>query len=306
MEAFLLYITGAFLKHLALFSGASLIAQLVKISLQCRRPQFDSWVRNIRWRRDRLPTPVFLGFSCGSAGKESACNVGDLGSVPDLGRSPGEGNGYPLQYSGILGWRIPWTIQSMGVAKSWTWLNDFHCLLTYNIFLPRKSINFFGNEWGSSRNVRNHNRANIIWEIFFIGVIKTWSAYHSLTSCWIVTWYTSQTRWVIFPQNIHPRPYVSNHIINAPQTDTYFQFLWLPWTSTWPRSTIPLARGKPSRICWSSFVKMTLLKWKYTFLFSFWVMCLIESSELLDIHTAIFFFFLLTKFRFNCVIYGFQ
>ena len=37
-------------------------------------------------------------FPCGSAGKESACNVGDLGSIPGLGRSPGEGKGYPLQY----------------------------------------------------------------------------------------------------------------------------------------------------------------------------------------------------------------
>ena len=50
-------------------------------------------------RRDRLPTPVFSGFLCGSAGKESACNVGDLSSIPGLGISPGEGNGYPLQYS---------------------------------------------------------------------------------------------------------------------------------------------------------------------------------------------------------------
>jgi len=61
-----------------------------------------------------------LGFPGGSAGKEPTCNVGDLGSVPDLGRSPGKGNGYPLQYSGILGWRIPWTVQSMGVTKKWT------------------------------------------------------------------------------------------------------------------------------------------------------------------------------------------
>ena len=68
---------------------------------QSRRPQFDSWVGKIRWRRDRLPTPIFLGFLCGSAGKESACNVGDLGSIPGLGRSPGEGKGYPLQYSGL-------------------------------------------------------------------------------------------------------------------------------------------------------------------------------------------------------------
>ena len=48
-----------------------------------------------------LPTPVFLGFPCGSAGKESVCNLGDLGLIPGLGRSPGEGNGYPLQYSGL-------------------------------------------------------------------------------------------------------------------------------------------------------------------------------------------------------------
>ena len=40
-------------------------------------------------------------FPCGSAGKESACNVGDLGSIPGLGRSPGEGNSYPLWYSGL-------------------------------------------------------------------------------------------------------------------------------------------------------------------------------------------------------------
>ena len=67
----------------------------------CERPQFDSWVGKIPWRRDVLPTPVFLGFPCGSAGKESACKAGDLGSIPGLGRSPGEGKGYPLQFSGL-------------------------------------------------------------------------------------------------------------------------------------------------------------------------------------------------------------
>ena len=55
----------------------------------------------IRWRRDRLPTPVFLGFPSGSAGKESTRNAGDLGSISGLGRSPGKGKGYPLQYSGM-------------------------------------------------------------------------------------------------------------------------------------------------------------------------------------------------------------
>ena len=48
-----------------------------------------------------LTNPGFLDFPCGSAGKESACNVGDLGSTPGLGRSPGEGKSYPLQYSGL-------------------------------------------------------------------------------------------------------------------------------------------------------------------------------------------------------------
>ena len=64
---------------------ASLIAQLVKNPPAMRRTQFDSWVWKIPWRRDRLPTPVFLGFPCGSAGKESTCNAGDLGSIPGLG-----------------------------------------------------------------------------------------------------------------------------------------------------------------------------------------------------------------------------
>ena len=44
---------------------------------------------------------VLMGFPRGSAGKESACNAEDLGSIPGLGRSPEEGNGYPLQYSGL-------------------------------------------------------------------------------------------------------------------------------------------------------------------------------------------------------------
>ena len=50
------------------------------------------------------------GFPCSSVDKESDHNAEDLGLIPGLGRSPGEGKGYPLQY---LAWRIPWTIQSM-------------------------------------------------------------------------------------------------------------------------------------------------------------------------------------------------
>ena len=54
---------------------------------------------------------------CGLAGKESACNAGDLGSIPGLGRSPGEGKGYPLQYAGLEN-SMDCIIH--GVAKSWT------------------------------------------------------------------------------------------------------------------------------------------------------------------------------------------
>ena len=68
--------------------------------------------------------PILLvGFPGGSAGKESASTAGDLGLIPGLGRSPGEGKGYPLQYSGLE--------NSMdcivhGVAESRKWLSDFH------------------------------------------------------------------------------------------------------------------------------------------------------------------------------------
>jgi len=57
----------------------------------------DPWVGKIPWRRERLPTPVFLGLPDGSADKESACNTGVLGLIPGLGRSLGEGKDYPLQ-----------------------------------------------------------------------------------------------------------------------------------------------------------------------------------------------------------------
>ena len=66
---------------------------------------------------------MFLGILCGSAGKESACNAGDMGSIPGLGRSPGGVKSYPLQYSGLEN-----STDSMvhGVPKSRTQLSDFH------------------------------------------------------------------------------------------------------------------------------------------------------------------------------------
>ena len=75
----------------------------------------------IAFSRDRLPTPIFMGFHGGSTGKESACNAGDLGLIPGLGRSPGEGKGYPLRSSGLensMDCIVHW------VAKSWTQLSN--------------------------------------------------------------------------------------------------------------------------------------------------------------------------------------
>ena len=64
-----------------------------------------------------------LGFPDSSVGKEYACNVGDLGSIPGLGRSPGEGKGYPLQYSGL---ENPRDYTVLGVTKNETKLRDCH------------------------------------------------------------------------------------------------------------------------------------------------------------------------------------
>ena len=74
-----------------------------------------------------LITDTFLavGLLFGSAGKEFACNVGDLGSIPVLGRSPGEGKGYPFQYSGLKN-SMDYTVH--GITKSQTRLSKFHSL----------------------------------------------------------------------------------------------------------------------------------------------------------------------------------
>ena len=117
----------------------------------------------MHWRRKWQPTPVFVpgksqgwghlvgcrlwgrteldtteateqhqqgpvkGFPGGLDGKESACNAGDPGSIPGLGRSPGEGNGNPLQYSCLENPtdRGAWWPTVHGVAKSRTWLSNF-------------------------------------------------------------------------------------------------------------------------------------------------------------------------------------
>ena len=79
-----------------------------------------------------------MGFPGGSAGKESTHNVGDLGVIPGLGTSPGEGKD---THSSILAWRIPWTVQSVhDVTKSQTRLNDFTFTLLVFPNLKKKKV----------------------------------------------------------------------------------------------------------------------------------------------------------------------
>ena len=73
-----------------------------------------SEVRSSLTSGTKINSKCIKGFPGVSAGKESTCNAGDLGSIPELGRSPGEGKGYPLQFF------------VHGVAKSQTRLSDFH------------------------------------------------------------------------------------------------------------------------------------------------------------------------------------
>ena len=81
--------------------------------------------------------PLFLGFPGGSAGKESACNAGDLGSIPRLERFPGEGKGCPLQYSDL---ENSMDCVVHGVTKSQTRLSDFHFYVNAAFFCLFKML----------------------------------------------------------------------------------------------------------------------------------------------------------------------
>ena len=105
-------------------SWAFLVAQLIKNPPTMQETRFNSWVGKIPWRRDRLSTPVFLGFPGGSYGKKSTCNMGDLGSIPGLGRSPGGEHGNPFQYSCLQNPHGQRSLGVHGVAKSWIGLSD--------------------------------------------------------------------------------------------------------------------------------------------------------------------------------------
>ena len=101
-------------------SGASLVAQLVKNPPAMR----ETWVQSLGLEdplEKRMAThSSILGLTCGSAGKESTCSAGDLGSIPGLGRSPGEGNGNPLQYSGLensMDCVSPWSCKELDTTE---------------------------------------------------------------------------------------------------------------------------------------------------------------------------------------------
>ena len=91
---------------------------------------FLSFLTKLREYSSKQPSFVgsyWMGFPGGSAGKESSRDAGDLGSIRGLGRSPGEGKGYPLQYSGLEN-----SMDSIvhGVTKSQTGLSNFHLHFT--------------------------------------------------------------------------------------------------------------------------------------------------------------------------------
>ena len=99
------------------------------------KPKIYKNLKNTRWLHFFLTIYFYFiyhlshrGFPGGSDGKESACNAGDSGSSPGLGRSPGEGHGNPLQYSCLENStdRGAWWATVHGVAKNKTWSSDQH------------------------------------------------------------------------------------------------------------------------------------------------------------------------------------
>ena len=115
---------------------------LPSVSSQRRK---EGVLRGLLFKGSPLPSPPFTPFPDSSVGKESTCNARDLDLIPGLGRSPGEGKGYPLQYSGL---ENSMDCISPRGCKSWTWLSNFHVLthsLTpllgcslYNLFISQR------------------------------------------------------------------------------------------------------------------------------------------------------------------------
>ena len=148
----------------------------------------ENQIGKIPLRRDRLPTPVFLSFPGGSDSKESTYNVGDLGSVPGVGRSPGGGHGNPLQYSCLenpYGQRSLVGYSPLGHEESDTteWLSTAHsyfplfipyflylCLLS--VFLGQKERKSFAKDlFISLIFIRNQLLASLIFPVVVLHFI---------------------------------------------------------------------------------------------------------------------------------------
>ena len=138
--------------HLGLLSCLFTYLHIYKGRVECSQvveqrasgSQYLKHLLSFSLRKHLLTPSLDQGFCAGSGGKESACNAGDLGSIPGLGRPPGEGNG---THSSVLGWKIPWTEEPvvwwatvLGVAES-----DTNEQLTHTLFRSirtKEKVNF--------------------------------------------------------------------------------------------------------------------------------------------------------------------
>ena len=112
-----------------------------------------NWLNWLNWL-----TSYRKGFPCGSAGKESTCNVGDLGSIPGLEISPGEGKGYPLQYSGLansMGLYNPWGPKEPDMTEWHSLLLFFRCRKKLSQKLVRNTAN--NQMWSRRAGIREIN-----------------------------------------------------------------------------------------------------------------------------------------------------
>ena len=149
------YGTGKAVSQRHGFSGrstwfqASVVAQLVKNPPAMQETPVQCLVGKFPWRRDRLPTPEFLGFPGSSDGKESACNAGDLSLIPGLGRSPGGGHGSPLEYFCLenLQWQRSLAGYSPWGCKSQIQLNTVQHNLTPEETLNSKGTRQMSHVW---------------------------------------------------------------------------------------------------------------------------------------------------------------
>ena len=144
-------------------------------------------------------------FPCDSAGKESTWNTGDLGSIPGLGRSPGEGKGYT--HSSILAWRIPWTVQSMGSQRV------RHDWATFT-FVARSELRPAHRDPSGDRGCRREYRESFRLQ-------KSWEESRESSSTLapiplLIAFYVSAVRVVIMLQSLsHVRPFVTPWTIAA-------------------------------------------------------------------------------------------